>query len=219
MSPGPKKKAPRRRLPLPYWIREFPLIRTAAVTFAGTAGIAIACVFATHWHLQAARDRESYQQHLRNLAQQNFVQAESEKQEIRLYQPQFLTLQRLGFVGSENRLAWVEAIRQIQEQRRLLPLTYEIEPQQPYRVEGRLATGDYQLRGSRMALHMDLLHELDLLYFLTDLRQRGVFAVQGCELRRTASAGNAPLAPSLTADCVLNWLTLTRQPPARGARP
>ena len=216
MSPARKKAAP-RRIPLPYWMREFALIRTAAVTFAGTAGIAFACVFATYWHLQDARDRESYQQYLRNTAQQNYVHAEAEKQEIRIYQPQFITLQRLGFVGSENRLAWVEAIRQIQEQRRLLPLTYEIDPQQPYRVEGRLASGDYQLRGSRMSLHMDLLHELDLLYFLTDLRQRGVFAVQGCALRRTAAAGNAPLAPTLAADCVLNWLTLTPQAPGRGA--
>ena len=99
---------------------------------------------------------------MRDAARKRFLYAESEKQEIRAYQPLFVELQRRHFVGTESRLDWVDAIRQIQERRRLLPLTYEIEPQQPYKIEGRLPTGDYQLLGSRMTLHMDLLHEMEI---------------------------------------------------------
>ena len=68
-----------------------------------------------------------------------------------------------------------------------------------------------------MSLHMDLLHELDLLNFLSDLRQSGTFAVQDCTIRRTTAAAPVPgvPAPTLNADCTLNWLTLT---PA-GTRP
>lgn len=208
--------APAGRLALPYWIGGFALIRAAAITFAVTTIAAVAAVVTSYWKLQHARQDELVAQSQRDAARQSFVHVEAEKQDIRTYQPLFLDLRRHGFVGAENRLEWVEAIRQIQETRRLLPLTYQIEPQQPYKLAGRVATGGYQLRGSRMTVHMDLLHELDLLNFLTDLRQRGVFTVQDCAVRRAASAGNAPLAPGLTADCTLNWLTLTPAAALRG---
>ena len=138
--------------------------------------------------------------------------AKGKQLSIRLYQPQFLELRRKGLIGEERRLDWVEAIRQIQQRRRLLPLSYEIEPQQPYLLETQLSMGDYQLRGSRMALRMDLLHELDLFHFLTDLRQVGTFTVQDCVIRRASNAGTAPLAPTLNAECTLNWVTLTVRP-------
>jgi hypothetical protein len=202
------------RISLPYWLREFTQIRVAAVTFAGTLGIAGAAVFASYWHMDHARKSETQAQAALEAARSRLEHAETEKSEIRLYQPQFLELRRKGLIGEERRLDWVEAIRQIQEQRRLLPLSYEIEPQQPYSLETRLPTGDYQLRGSRMALRMELLHELDLFHFLTDLRQAGTFTVQDCAIRRTTSAGTTPLAPSLNADCTLNWVTLTSRPAA-----
>jgi len=197
------------RIAMPSWLREFAQIRAAAVTFAGTLGIAGAAVFASYWYMDHARKAESRTQAERDAARSRLAQAETEKSEIRQYQPQFLELRRKGLIGDERRLDWVEAIRQIQERRRLLPISYEIEPQQAYLLETQVPTGDYQLRGSRMALRMDLLHELDLFHFLSDLRQAGTFTVQDCAIRRAANAGTAPLAPTLNADCTLNWVTLT----------
>jgi hypothetical protein len=197
------------RMRLPYWIRDFALVRPAVITFSVTVLMAIGAVSATHMRLEEARSEEARARDTRNAARRSYVYVESEKQEIRAYQPLFIELRRRHFVGTENRLDWVEAIRQIQEQRRLLPLTYEIEPQQPYKVEGRLATGDYQLRGSRMTLHMDLLHEMDLFNFLGDLRQHGVFTVQDCTIRRLATAPATAPGASLSSDCTLNWLTLS----------
>lgn len=197
------------RRALPYWLREFALVRPAVLTFAAVTAVSLACVVGSRMQLLEARADERNAHTQRDAARSRFLYAESEKQEIRAYQPLFVELRRRHFVGAENRLDWVDAIRQIQARRRLLPLTYEIDPQQPYRIEGTLATGDYQLRGSRMAVHMDLLHEADLFNFLSDLRQQGVFTVQQCTIRRTASAGGAPVAGNLSSDCTLNWLTLT----------
>jgi hypothetical protein len=209
MSSAPPATAARTHVPLPYWVRYFALIRPAAITFAVTAIVTIAAVVTSYWKLYGARQQELQAQGARDAERQRFVHVEAEKQDIRTYQPLYIELRRRGFVGTENRLDWVEAIRQIQEGRKLLPLTYQIEPQQTYKLAGPVATGEYQLRGSRMQVHMDLLHELDLINFLVDLRQRGVFTVQDCSIKRAASAGNTALAPALTADCTLNWLTLT----------
>ena len=191
---------------------EFSLLRNAVLVFLATLAISLSAVAASAWHLRRAHLEEAAALLERDGARSRLAHAEAEKEEIRLYQPQFVELRRRGLVGPERRLDWVEAIRQIQEQRRLLPLTYEIEVQQPYRLETALPTGDYALLGSRMALHMDLLHELDLLNFLSDLRLAGTFSVQECMIRRataaTTPAAGAP-APTLNADCTLNGLTLT----------
>ncbi len=199
--------------------RDFALLRNAVLAFLATLALALAAVSASGWHLHRAHLEEAAALLERDGARSRLAHAEMEKEEIRLYQPQFIELQRHGLVGVERRLDWVEAIRKIQEQRRLLPLTYEIDVQQPYRLETTLPTADYALLGSRMSLHMDLLHELDLLNFLSDLRLNGTFAVQECVIRRAAGAAPAPgvLAPTLNADCTLNWLTLT--PSAAPPRP
>lgn len=203
-------------------IHEFSLLRNAVLVFLATLAISLAAIAASAWHLRRAHLEEAAALLERDGARSRLAHAETEKEEIRLYQPQFVELRRRGLVGPERRLDWVEAIRQIQEQRRLLPLTYEIEVQQPYRLETALPTGDYALLGSRMALHMDLLHELDLLNFLSDLRLAGTFAVQDCVIRRAAAAASPAagvLAPTLNADCTLNWLTLTpsaARPPLGG---
>jgi hypothetical protein len=203
------------------FFREFSLLRNAVLVFLGTLAVSLAAVLASSWHLRRIHFEEAAALLERDAARLRLAHAETEKEEIRQYQPQFVELRRRGLVGPERRLDWVEAIRQIQEQRRLLPLTYEIEVQQPYRLETTLPTGEYALLGSRMALHMDLLHELDLLNFLSDLRLAGTFAVQDCVIRR--AAGAAPVAgvlsPTLNADCTLNWLTLTPVPaPAKPLR-
>ncbi|MFA9218352.1 MAG: hypothetical protein ACEQSK_14790 [Sphingomonadaceae bacterium] len=210
-----KKKARPAALPLPYWLREFALIRLAVVTLAGAAGIGVAAVFASGWYLHDAADNRTQAQQSRDAAYARFAQVENEKQEIRDFQPQYLELRSNGLIGEENRLNWVDQIRQIQEQRRLPPLNYEIEPQQPVRVEGNMALGGYVLRGSRMNLHMDLLHEGDLFNFLSDLSERSYYAVQDCTLKRTGGAENIPNAPTLSADCKLNWLTLVLENDAR----
>ncbi|TWI69459.1 hypothetical protein IP91_00527 [Pseudoduganella lurida] len=208
------------RIRLPYWIRDFALVRPAVLTFAATACLSVGAITASYWQLDDARQEERRALETREAARRSFLYAESEKQEIRAYQPLFLELRRRHIVGAENRLDWVEAIRQIQEGRHLLPVTYEIEPQQPYKLEGRLATADYQLRGSRMTLHMDLLHEMDLFNFLDDLRQKGVFTVQQCALRRIPVTSAAPAGgrnATLSSDCTLNWLTLTPMPRRGGS--
>jgi hypothetical protein len=205
--PGRPKRAA-AVVALPYWVAEFAQIRWAVLAMVGALGVGAAVVLASQWQRRAAADELRQARQARDAAYARFTQAETEKQEIRRYQPQFVALRRRGLIGEGNRLDWVEAIRQVQEQGRMLPLSYEIDPQQPFTLAAPLATGDYQLRGSRMSLHMELLHEMDLFNFLAELRQRAFFAVQDCSLKRLAGAVNVSAAATLSADCTLNWLVL-----------
>ena len=68
-------------------------------------------------------------------------------------------------------------------------------------------TGDLELRGSKMKLQMDLLHEGDLLNFLNDLKRKGFYTVQECKVKRAGAESESAHLP-LAAECFIYWLTL-----------
>lgn len=210
--PG-KKKKPAIAIAVPYWVREFALIRWGVAALACCVAVGVTAVLVSNGQLRDASATRAHVQQVRDAAYARYAYADNEKREIRAFQPPFIAMRERGLVGEENRLAWLDAIRRIQEERRLLPISYDITPQQAVTPDPRVATGDYQLRASRMALHMDMLHELDLFNFLEDLRVRGYFTVQDCAIKRLGASGQAD-APALSADCTLNWVTLTPGAPA-----
>ena len=206
--PGMKKAAAPAPA-LPAWLGELPLIRRALLCFALTLLASLILLSLSAAYRERAAQQFEFARHARAAAASLFNHAEAEKGEIRLYEPQFLALRQRGLIGEENRLAWIDAIRRSQEQRKLLPISYEISPQQALQVPLPMVMGQYHLRGSHMRLRMDLLHEMDLLNLFDDLRQAGYFAVQDCTLKRQAAAGGASGAPpTLGAECELLWLTL-----------
>jgi hypothetical protein len=184
-------------------------IRLPALSFALALLTGTLAVGASLWCLDARRADLARAQQLRDAAFAKLSQVEQEKAEIRTYRPLFAALRAQGWIGEENRLAWTEAISQAQERLGLPSVSYEIEPRQPLRLEAPTPTGGYQLRASKMTLHLDLLHEMDLFNFLAQLKTRGMFAMQDCTIRRNSSTPQGPgPAPRLNADCTLNWLTL-----------
>jgi hypothetical protein len=227
MTPHPNpiagKKKAQAGVALPYWINEFGLIRTAALTAVAAVTIGMTCVLATGWRHQDADEALQRVQRVRDAAYSRYAHVDNEKRDIRDFQQRFIELRERGLIGEERRLEWVDAIRQTQERRQLLPLSYEIDPQQPVRLESALDLGEYQLQGSRMRLHMELLHEMDLFNFFADLRERSFFAVQDCSIKRlgaVAGAAGALEGPTLGADCTLNWITMAPavKPPSAVAR-
>lgn len=184
-------------------------IRLPALSFALALLTAALAVGASQWCLDARHADLARAQQLRAAAFAKLNQVEQEKAEIRTYRPLFTALRAQGWIGEENRLAWTEAIGQAQERLGLPSVSYEIDARQPLRLEAPMATGGYQLRASKMSLHLDLLHEMDLFNFLDQLKTRGMFAIQDCTIRRNTLTPQGPgPAPRLNADCTLNWLTL-----------
>ncbi|MPQ57522.1 hypothetical protein F8197_12560 [Duganella sp. FT27W] len=235
-NPAASAKKAANTIALPYWIAGFAQIRTAALAALAAVVIGATLVAVTAAQRHEADDDLQRTQRLRDTAHSRYAHVDNEKRDIRNFQQRYVELRQRGLIGDERRLEWVDAIRQVQEELQLPPLSYQIEPQQPVRLEAALDLGDYQLRGSRMRLHMELLHEMDLFDFLAGLHARGFFAAQDCSLKRLATAaggqvsqlgqlsepgqpGQAALGGNLGVDCTLNWITmapapLAAQPPA-----
>jgi hypothetical protein len=146
-------------------------------------------------------------------AQDRVAKATSEEREIRENLAQFQRLVAWGMVGDEKRLDWVESIAQIRAQRKLFKINYDIEAQRTLDYPGVASAGGLEFMSSRMKLELPLLHEEDLLNFLTDLQSAGkaYVSTRKCVLERAereAPQGGRGMVPRLKSDCQLDMITI-----------
>ncbi|TRZ99295.1 MAG: hypothetical protein D4R84_02250 [Rhodocyclaceae bacterium] len=152
-------------------------------------------------HKQALSKRGEVQGKLAN--------ARNEEQELLEKFSRYEGIVARGYIGSERRLDWIEQIRKIKTTRKLLDVIYELEPQTV--LDGSNASG-FDFMVSNMRLQMQLLHEEDLLFFLSDLRDsmRAYTSVKSCNVMRQTRTGSAV---QLAADCSIDWVTLRERSP------
>ncbi|MBE2260025.1 MAG: hypothetical protein IAE88_14280 [Rhodobacteraceae bacterium] len=132
-----------------------------------------------------------------------------EESEVKEKSIVFTRLQERGIIGDEQRLDWVELLKEIRDKYRLIDLQYEISPQ-------RLLDGnpgdDFAFFASAMKVQLKLLHEEDLTRLLDDLRRQGkaLIRVKGCRVERLPANGDdrASGRAQLSAECEIDWLTL-----------
>jgi hypothetical protein len=141
------------------------------------------------------------------------LRAHEEEQDMRGRILRFQELTEKGIIGQEERLDWVEQIARIKTARRLIDVQYEIQPQAPISpaaLPGGAAAGPYEIMASTMKLHMQLLHEDDLLGFIADLRQavHAQLLVRECRIERTPGDNRSGVQAQLQADCTIDWVTL-----------
>ena len=217
--PSARKKARPAAAPPP-WLADIGLIRQAGLAFGAALLVALLVIGGSHWWLmhQQAGARAAQQQ--RDAAFRRYTDIANDGLLIRDYASAYRQLQLRGLIGSNKRLDWIDALKQSQARYQLAPVSYSIEAQRPLQLEGGFTAGTYQLDASQMTLHLDLLHEMDLLNLLQDLRQQAYVGAQSCSVKRGPSAANGEtgaLAAHFSADCTLNWLTLGL--PTGGATP
>lgn len=208
-SSAAKRTRPAVAVQAPYWLADAAMLRPAIVIFLLSLVAAVAMVGASHLLLASSSLAQLQARQAREAAVKRYAQITDQQRQIVQYQARFLQLQQRGLIGDERRLDWIEAIKQSQAARQLAPITYAIEAQQPLQLENSFDSAGYQLLASRMTLHMEALHEIDLLDLLGDLqRSGGFFTVQECSIKRGGMTASATQASALLADCTLNWLSL-----------
>ncbi len=153
-------------------------------------------------------------------AQTRMQRSGDEKGIIVQYVDKYRQLEAAGFIGEEQRINWIDALRSANAGVDLFGVSYDIGAQQPYTHAAELAPGPIALKQSRMKLDFRLLHEADLLRFFDALRGQGagLFHVDQCTLRRTESGNTLRYQPNIAANCELVWITATPDAP-RGAKP
>jgi len=131
-------------------------------------------------------------------------QAERDEAEIRNTIERFRALEARGVVGPEQRLEWIERLREIRARLRLPALDYELRPRRPLESTPAPAAG-YQLTTSTMRLRATLVQEEDLLQLLAELRAEPSAIIHPTVCRMSRSAAGAD---GLVAECELELITV-----------
>jgi hypothetical protein len=175
------------------------------------AAVVVAAKQALRSAQAAAKQAEAERKDIRG----KLARAREEEQEIRTKIARYQEMLARGYVTQEQRLNWVERIAQIKAARKLIDIEYELAPQAPVQSvilpEGAVG-GGYEFMASTMKLRMQLLHEDDLLGFLSDLRQsvEALLVVRACDVERIARAagGERATQAQLNAECGIDFITL-----------
>ena len=183
-------------------------LRISLLTSLLMIGMGTAAVFFANGAIKSAQRERVAAQAQRNDYAGKLQRVRSEEAEIKEKSALFQRLQKRGIIGEEQRLEWVELLKDIRDKRRLIDLVYEIEPQRPLDV----APGaGFTFNVSPMKVQLKLLHEEDLTRFLGDLNEqaRALIQVRYCKVTRQpqGQAGTSGQA-NLLAECRIDWVTL-----------
>jgi hypothetical protein len=177
-----------------------------------------ACLISSGYFLDAAKAAQGATRQSRVAAQERVSRVSEEERGIRDDLVYFEQMRQRGVVGEQSRLDWIESIAKIKNERKLFEIRYNFEAQRPLDYPGLVATGAAEFVVSRLKLDMLLLHEGDLLNFLTDLQAsiKAYVSVRNCTVSRI-QRGTAPsatsLQPRLRAECQVDLVSV------RGIKP
>jgi hypothetical protein len=179
----------------------------------------VGVVMAVKWteeRAQAAQRNLDAQQTQMREAQIRVQKSGAEKDLIIRYLPDYQQLGALGFIGNEQRINWLDALRNANQKGGLFGINYDISARQPYPHAALLAPGSVNVMQSVMKLRFQMLHEEDLLKFLEYLSEQnaGVFVVNHCSMRRTSTNVTVRFQPNMSAECQLAWITAQPAPAA-----
>jgi hypothetical protein len=134
-----------------------------------------------------------------------------EKDVIVRYLSGYQQLARVGFIGEEQRINWLDGLRLANQQADIFGVDYDISAQRPYLHAAEYNASPLSLKQSIMRLRFRLLHEEDLMRFFNALARlgAGVFAIDQCVLQRLDTGGLIRFQPNIMADCEVSWITAT----------
>ena len=138
-------------------------------------------------------------------------QSDQEKRVIEQYVEPYRQLERVGIVGEEQRISWIDALRVANREADLYGVEYDVGPQQSYAFMNEVDARNLSIRQSIMKLRLGLLHEGDLFRFFHALAAQkvGRFSVNQCTLKRLPVDLAVPInQPTLSAECELAWITI-----------
>jgi hypothetical protein len=172
--------------------------------------LGIALIWSSGGALRMAQSQLAAAQAERQQNNERLARISEEEREVKEKIDVYQRLKQFNILGEERRLEWADAITRIRKERELLDLRYVVERQ-------RLLTslpgkpGNVDFYASTMKVDLALLHEEDLLRFLSDLRQSGnaFYSIRRCALSRTGQAATgATIAPRLRAECEIDLITI-----------
>ncbi len=186
-------------------------LRMPLVVLVAVLLVSGALVFYSKLLVDASNQLLNQQQNQLREARIRYQKSGDERELINHYLDDYLRLQKQGFIGTEQRINWLDGLRVANQQAELFGVEYQIGAQHPYTFTAEYNPDNLALQQSQMKLNFRLLHEDDLMRFFNILSTKnvGLFHLDQCKLERADSNATAiRFQPNLRAECNLTWITL-----------
>ena len=197
---------------------DFKHLRLPLLAATVLIAMGIACVVVSESWLIDARKIRDVAKSSSEAAQKQLDQVSEEEREIKENMLWYARMASRGMIDLENRLELIDSIAKIKTARKLYEIRYNIEAQRPLAYPGITPSGAMDLVGSRMKLEMQLLHEEDLLKFLSDLNAAALsqISVRRCTLDRIERGPTQALAavPRLSSNCEVDLVVVKQVKPS-----
>lgn len=180
---------------------------------AVTAVVALIVLGLSIWFVSVQNDnyaRISVNQDVMNADYDALV---TRKRLVDRYHRRYGQFQQQGFIAVENRLDWVETLRESAKRLRLPSLTYSLEPQLKVvpPIPSTSVDAEIQIFLSKLELEVGLVHERDLLRLFGSLQQTapGLLKVDGCRLDRQAEHDEVQAVDAnIVASCSIDLFSI-----------
>jgi hypothetical protein len=187
---------------------DFPKIQASLLAVVLAVAIGTASVLLSLQQTKAAKLANNAAAAEHNEFERKLKQVRNEESEIKEKSALFSNLQARGVIGEEQRLDWVELLKDIQDKRRLIGVEFEIAPQ---RALDSGAVSSFSFYASTMKMQFKPLHEEDVIRLLGDLRSqaKALIQVRSCNVSRLPRGSVEPggSVAQLQADCQIDWVT------------
>jgi len=176
----------------------------------------ILCGAAVLWVLAVTAEDLRLVEHQAKIQLQQAGQRLSTAQEnynyVKSFYDQYQQLTANGVIADEDRLQWIDAVREVADTIKIPHMDYQLNPQREY-MPGPATSpaGGVRVYFSPMYLKLNLLHEGDLIAFMSRLEQqaKGLFDIDFCKLeRRSEKLVYQAEATNISASCDIRWFTI-----------
>jgi hypothetical protein len=184
------------------WAEILVPLKLPALVLASVIGLAILLLYASGRYSGAMEDAHSEVAGRLTDANIRLQRLHSQEASFRSDAEAFGRLEAQGVRGPEQRLRWIDLMRQLPAEAGVARASFQLAAQRPY---ARLPTdsgGPLRLSATAVSLQLEAVHEGRLLRFLDALQTRtpGLLVVRACQLE----GGSGPVR----ASCNLDWITL-----------
>lgn len=179
-----------------------------------TAIIAVIAVGYTSDLAENAQDQYRRDSSRLKTAARNFRAAQEDQAQYQQYEDRYRFMIERGVIGEEDRLKWVELLKDLNYELKLPVLRYDIEPRKTLPInDSRFRPDKVQVHETTMMLTLGLLHEGDLFELEQGMRAsgEGLFEVRGCMIQRDRNNKHLQLdakSANIEAVCKLSWYTV-----------
>lgn len=188
----------------------WPLVRGAMIFFLLSLGFSTALLVGLHWQEnRLAASLSDARQRLADLEQSYRVARES-RALVKQYGTRYQQLEAKRFLGIQDRLTLVEALRQLRSDLDLPKLLFRFEPSRREAAYRGLSLEHHWLLATDHILDFSVRDETELLALFSRLNAagQGLFSVEKCNLSRADKRLYLDKPGNLAGECRLRWYSL-----------